>query len=107
MKQTMKDYCYTIKSIENNCIKTDNCRFYRYIIIGEIRIPFCLRLCKGDISKLLETEVELLLREFTQAELDTLFLLTLLWDQVAECNHNEKEINWFPFEISGHESHYS
>jgi hypothetical protein len=78
-------YCYKIKKVENSTIYTDLCKFYRYIIIENISIPFCLKLGKGSLGGITDSEWQKLKSIFSEEELNKIFPLDLLWDQVKEC----------------------
>ncbi len=86
-------YCYTIEKVEpqDGTIITNRCEYYSHIVIKNVYIPFCLKLGKGDVSSVTDSEFKLIKESVSSSILKEVFCLNLLHDGVAECGKEWKE----------------
>src|SRR5690554_3209541 len=94
-------YCYEIEKViyENGgtvpVIKTNYCKYHTFVLIKNIKIPFCLYLCKGSIVNLSDEEYSIIEKALSKEVIDEVFNLDLLWDGVPECGLSDDEIKKF------------
>lgn len=94
-------YCYEIeKVIYGNggtapVIKTKYCKFHTFVLVKNVKIPFCSHLCKGDVLNLSDNDYSIVEKSLSKEIIDNVFNLSLLWDGVSECGFSESEIKNF------------
>jgi hypothetical protein len=84
----MRAYCYEIEKvdIQEGKILTNVCPYFTKVVIKGIYISFCLKLGKGDLSDLTDSEHKIIEKSLSKSIIEESFSLDLLHDGVAECN---------------------